>query len=185
MHAAFACRRFPAILSGGHGGIAGAAGALAGRCLFVSREGCAGMSGVSGKELELKLELTPEELQRVGAHPALEQSDGRKAGHPDPALRSISTRPTIVCAPKASRCACARSATSGCRPSRAARASTNGVSNPDEVEAVVRQARARPRRDRRPQGAPDDRAGGAPLGAGAAVRDHRHAHHASAAFREG
>jgi hypothetical protein len=26
----------------------------------------------SSKELELKLELTPEELQRVGAHPALE-----------------------------------------------------------------------------------------------------------------
>ena len=30
------------------------------------------MSGVSGKELELKLELTPEELQRVSTHPALE-----------------------------------------------------------------------------------------------------------------
>jgi triphosphatase len=29
------------------------------------------MNGLSGKELELKLELTPQELQRVGAHPAL------------------------------------------------------------------------------------------------------------------
>jgi inorganic triphosphatase YgiF len=30
------------------------------------------MGGVSGKELELKLVLTPEELRRVGAHPALD-----------------------------------------------------------------------------------------------------------------
>jgi inorganic triphosphatase YgiF len=31
------------------------------------------MRGVAGKELELKLELTPEELQRVGANPTLEE----------------------------------------------------------------------------------------------------------------
>ena len=45
------------------------------------------MSGVVGHELELKLELTPKELQRLGAHPTLEPLT---VGHPvTRTLRSI------------------------------------------------------------------------------------------------
>ena len=45
------------------------------------------MNSVVGHELELKLELTPEELQRLGAHPALEPLT---VGHPETrTLRSI------------------------------------------------------------------------------------------------
>jgi inorganic triphosphatase YgiF len=105
------------------------------------------MGRVSGKELELKLVLTPEELRRVGAHPALEDlTVGRPVTRtlrsiyfdtPDHRLRArgISLRlraigDTWVQTVKG-------------RPCGNGPGIRNGVSNPDELEAVV----ARPEPD--------------------------------------
>jgi triphosphatase len=98
--------------------------------------GSIGMRSVSGKELEFKLELTPQELRRIGANPALEDLTVGKPitstlrsiyfDTPDHRLRAqgISLRlraigdqwvQTIKTGPNLK----------------------NGVSNPDELEAVV------------------------------------------------
>jgi inorganic triphosphatase YgiF len=98
------------------------------------------MGGVSGKELELKLELTPEELQRVGAHPAL---DDLTVGKPvtrvlrsiyfdtaDHRLRAhgISLRLRAIGDQWVQTVKGGRGGNCGIR---------NGISNPDELEAVV------------------------------------------------
>src|SRR5688572_7801386 len=95
-----------------------------------------GMRSVSGKELELKLKVTPQELQRIGAHPALEDLTVGKPvtktlrsiyfDTPDHRLhaRGISLRLRTV----------------GNRWLQTVKSNmgvTNGVSNPDEVEALV------------------------------------------------
>jgi triphosphatase len=94
------------------------------------------MSGVSGKELELKLELTPEELQRVGAHPALENLTVGKPvtrtlrsiyfDTPDHRLRAhgISLRLRAI-------------GDQWVQTVKSGKSVKNGVSNPDELEAVV------------------------------------------------
>ena len=52
-----------------------------------ARVWCESMSGVAGEELEFKLELTPQEMQRIGDHPALEPLT---VGRPETStLRSI------------------------------------------------------------------------------------------------
>jgi triphosphatase len=95
------------------------------------------MGSVSGKELELKLELTPEELQRVGAHPVL---DGLTVGQPvtrilrsiyfdtpDHRLRAqgISLRVRAI-------------GDQWVQTVKGGKAAIrNGVSNPDELETVV------------------------------------------------
>jgi inorganic triphosphatase YgiF len=107
-----------------------------------------GMSSVSGKELELKLELTHEELQRVGAHPALDDLTVGKPvtrtlrsiyfDTPDHRLRArgIALRlraigdqwvQTVKSGP-GSKNGGKDGGTTGVR---------NGVSNPDELECVV------------------------------------------------
>lgn len=107
------------------------------------------MRGVSGKELEFKLELTPQELRRIGANPALENLTVGKPvtstlrsiyfDTPDHRLRArgISLRVRSI----------------GDRWVQTIKAGTNlekGISNPDELEAVV----CRPEPD---LGAIDDR----------------------------
>ena len=94
------------------------------------------MSGVSGKELELKLELTPEELQRVGAHPALEHLTVGKPvtrvlrsiyfDTPDHRLRDQGI--------------CLRLRAIGdqwVQTIKGGQGVKNGISNPDELETVV------------------------------------------------
>ena len=100
------------------------------------------MSSVSGKELELKLELTPEELQRVGAHPALDDLTVGKPvtrvlrsiyfDTPDHRLRArgISLRLRAI-------------GDQWVQTVKGGKGVKNGVSNPDELEAVV----ARPEPD--------------------------------------
>jgi inorganic triphosphatase YgiF len=101
------------------------------------------MRGVSGsKELELKLELTPEELQRIGAHPALEDlTVGKPATStlrsiyfdtPDHRLRAqgISLRLRAIGDQWVQTIKSGQGAKTGLK---------NGVSNPDELEAVVAQ----------------------------------------------
>jgi inorganic triphosphatase YgiF len=94
------------------------------------------MSGVSSKELELKLELTPEELQRIGAHPALENlAVGRPVTRtlrsiyfdtPDHRLRAhgISLRLRAI-------------GDQWVQTVKRGQGVNNGVSNPSELEAVV------------------------------------------------
>jgi inorganic triphosphatase YgiF len=94
------------------------------------------MGGVSGKELELKLVLTPEELRRIGAHPAL---DDLTVGRPvtrilrsiyfdtaDHRLRAagISLRLRAMGEQWVQTVKCGQGV-------------KNGVSNPDEMEAQV------------------------------------------------
>src|SRR5262245_36793887 len=100
------------------------------------------MRSVAGKELELKLNLTPEELRRVGAHPALEGlTVGRPVTHtlrsiyfdtPDHRLRAqgISLRLRAI-------------GDQWVQTVKGGVGLKNGVSNPDELEAVV----ARPEPD--------------------------------------
>jgi inorganic triphosphatase YgiF len=100
------------------------------------------MSSVSSKELEFKLELTPEELQRVGAHPALEDLTVGKPvtrvlrsiyfDSPDHRLRAqgISLRLRAI-------------GDQWVQTVKGGKGINNGVSNPDELEAVV----ARPEPD--------------------------------------
>jgi hypothetical protein len=76
------------------------------------------MSGVAGEELEFKLELTPQEMQRIGAHPALEPLT---VGRPETSmLRSIYfDTPDHGFGRWASRFGCGRAtAANGCRLSR-------------------------------------------------------------------
>ena len=47
------------------------------------------MGSVADRELELKLELTQQEMQRIGAHPALETSNGRPTGNAYAALHLL------------------------------------------------------------------------------------------------
>src|SRR5262245_66344885 len=94
------------------------------------------MSSVSSKELEFKLELTPEELQRVGAHPALEDLTVGKPvtrvlrsiyfDSPDHRLRAqgISLRLRAI-------------GDQWVQTVKGGKGINNGVSNPDELEAVV------------------------------------------------
>jgi inorganic triphosphatase YgiF len=94
------------------------------------------MRSVSGKELELKLKVTPEELQRIGAHPALEDLT---VGKPvTKTLRSIyfDTPDHRLHAHGIS----LRLRTAGdgwLQTIKRDMGVTNGVSNPDEIEAVV------------------------------------------------
>jgi len=104
---------------------------------------------VSGKELELKLELTPQELRRVGANPALEDLTVGKPvtrtlrsiyfDTPDHRLRAqgISLRLRSI-------------GDQWVQTIKAGQGLRNGVSNPDELESVV----GRPEPD---LGAIDDR----------------------------
>jgi inorganic triphosphatase YgiF len=104
------------------------------------------MRTVSGKELELKLELTPEELRRIGAHPALEDLTVGKPetrtlrsiyfDTPDHRLRArgISLRLRAI-GDQWVQTIKGGNATGT--------ALSNGISNPDELEAVV----ARPEPD--------------------------------------
>jgi inorganic triphosphatase YgiF len=94
------------------------------------------MSGVSGKRLELRLELTSVELQRVGAHPALENLTVGKPitrtlrsfyfDTPDHRLRAqgISLRLRAI-------------GDQWVQTVKSGLCAKNGVSNPDELEAVV------------------------------------------------
>ncbi|MBO0763506.1 MAG: CHAD domain-containing protein [Hyphomicrobiaceae bacterium] len=94
------------------------------------------MSSVPGKELELKLEFTHEELQRIGANPALEDLTVGKPvtrilrsiyfDTPDHRLRAqgISLRLRAIGDKWVQTVKCGMGV-------------KNGVSNPDEVEAVV------------------------------------------------
>jgi inorganic triphosphatase YgiF len=98
------------------------------------------MRSVSGKELELKLELTPQELRRIGAHPALEDlTVGRPVTRtfrsiyfdtPDHRLRAqgISLRLRAVDGQQSE---------GWVQTVKRGKAVKNGVSNPDEAEAVV------------------------------------------------
>jgi inorganic triphosphatase YgiF len=100
------------------------------------------MRSVSSKELELKLELTPEALQRIGAHPALEHlTVGKPVTHtlrsiyfdtPDHRLwaRGISLRLRAI-------------GDQWVQTIKGGKGVKNGVSNPDELETVV----ARPEPD--------------------------------------
>jgi inorganic triphosphatase YgiF len=104
------------------------------------------MSSFSGRELELKLELTPEELQRVGAHPALDDLTVGKPvtrtlrsiyfDTPDHRLRAqgISLRLRAIGDQWVQTIKGGQGHSEGVR---------NGVSNPDELEVVV----ARPEPD--------------------------------------
>ncbi len=97
------------------------------------------MSGVSSTELELKLELTPEELQRVGAHPALDDlAVGRPVTRtlrsiyfdtPDHRLRAhgISLRLRAI-------------GDQWVQTVKRGQRVNDGVSNPSELEAVVSKA---------------------------------------------
>jgi len=94
------------------------------------------MRSVSGKELELKLELTPQELRRVGANPALEDLTVGKPvtktlrsiyfDTPDHRLRAqgISLRLRSI-------------GDQWVQTIKAGLSLKNGVSNPDEIEVVV------------------------------------------------
>src|SRR5262245_42877868 len=103
-----------------------------------------GMRSVSGKELELKLTLTPQELQRIGTHPALEDLT---VGKPvtrtlrsiyfdtaDHRLRAqgISLRLRAVDGPTGN-----RKNGRWLQTIKGGMGVRSGVSNPDEIEAVV------------------------------------------------
>jgi triphosphatase len=102
------------------------------------------MRSVSGKELELKLTLTPEELQRVGAHPALEDlTVGQPVTRtlrsiyfdtPDHRLRArgISLRLRAVDGQTGK-----RNNGQWLQTIKGGSGVRNGVSNPDEIEALV------------------------------------------------
>jgi inorganic triphosphatase YgiF len=104
------------------------------------------MSSVSGKELELKLEFTHEELQRIGAHPALEDLTVGKPitrtlrsiyfDTPDHRLRAqgISLRLRAIGDQWVQTVKGGPGGKTGVK---------DGISNPDELEAVV----ARPEPD--------------------------------------
>src|SRR5262245_26209042 len=98
------------------------------------------MSSVSARELELKLELTPEELRRVGANPALDDLTVGKPvtrtlrsiyfDTPDHRLRAqgISLRLRAIGDQWVQTVKGALGNKTGVR---------NGVSNPDELEVLV------------------------------------------------
>jgi inorganic triphosphatase YgiF len=102
------------------------------------------MRNVSGKELELKLTLTPEELQRIDADPALEDLTVGKPvtrtlrsiyfDTPDHRLRAqgISLRLRAVDGQSGS-----RKNARWLQTIKGGKGVRNGVSNPDEIEAVV------------------------------------------------
>jgi inorganic triphosphatase YgiF len=108
------------------------------------------MGSVAGKELELKLKLTPTELQRVAAHPALEDLTVGKPvtetlrsiyfDTPDHRLRAqgISLRLRAAIDQKGG----SQRSETWLQTVKGGKGVTSGVSNPDEIEAVV--ARAEP-----------------------------------------
>jgi inorganic triphosphatase YgiF len=100
------------------------------------------MRTLSGKELELKLELTPQELQRIGAHPAL---DGLTVGKPvTSTLRSIYfDTPDHRLRAQGISLRLRAIGDQWVQTIKGGKGVKNGVSNPDEIEAVV----ARPEPD--------------------------------------
>jgi len=96
------------------------------------------MRSVSGKELELKLELTPQELRRVGANPALE---GLTVGKPvTSTLRSIYfDTPDHRLRAQGISLRLRSIGDQWVQTIKAGLSLKNGISNPDELEAVVGQ----------------------------------------------
>ena len=140
------------------------------------------MSLARESELELKLELTRDELQRVRSHPAL---GDLAVGEPVTRTAALDLLRHARPPPEGARhlaCGCDRTARAGGRPSRPAPASSNGVSSPVEVGDRRRAARARPRPHRQPQDPPQGREGRGAVDPGAGVRDRGAAHDAPAAL---
>src|SRR5262245_51212260 len=94
------------------------------------------MASVSGKELELKLKLTPQELQRIGTHPSLE---GLTVGKPvTKTLRSIYfDTPDHRLRARGISLRLRAMGDQWLQTVKGGQGVRNGVSNPDEIETIV------------------------------------------------
>ena len=134
------------------------------------------MSLARESELELKLELTRDELTACGR---IQPWTISRSANPLRArcAPSISTRPTIACGRSASRSGCGRTARAGGNTVKSGTGVEHGVSSSAETETVVDHPEPDLEAHRQSQDPPQGRESRSKVDPGAGIRDDGGAHH--------